>query len=232
MTDPDELTQEIYLIADELRGAATLTRHYSRDLYELERAEQIMHLAARLAALVDPAPLAMVTELFDDEAWSRVSPAVGVEAVVLDPAGRVLLCQRRDNQHWCLPGGLAEIGQPITDAALRELWEEAGLRGEITRLLGVFDGPRWGTRSKVHLIQAVFEVSCTDLAASPGTEMITAGYFAPDNLPAPLHPGHGERIPVCLDMITTGRTHHDPASSLTGDLPMLQRPEPGRPRRP
>lgn len=224
MTDGDSLAQQVYLIADELRGIANLSKHYASSVYEAERSDQVMRLAARLASLVDRAPAGVLTEMFEDEAWRRVSPAIGVEAVVVNDDQAILLCQRQDNQHWCLPGGIAEIGQPTTDAALRELWEEAGLRGEVTRLLGIFDGPRWGTRSTAHIIHLVYEVTCDHHDPAPGTEMIATRFFSPPELPQPMHAGHDLRVPVCLDLLRTGRTHHDPASSVGIDLPMHQRP--------
>ncbi|WFE26141.1 NUDIX domain-containing protein [Solwaraspora sp. WMMD791] len=59
-----------------------------------------------------------------------------VAAVLLvDPAGAVLL-QLRDGQApshphtWCVPGGHCEPGETPEQTALRELWEETGLRPE------------------------------------------------------------------------------------------------------
>jgi len=49
-------------------------------------------------------------------------------------------------------------------------------------------------------------------------------FFGPDALPEPMHPGQAERVPVCFDLLRTGRTHHDPATSLGIDLPMHHRP--------
>jgi len=39
-----------------------------------------------------------------------------------------------------MPGGTAEIGQTMAQAALRELWEEAGLRGDVERLSAAAPG--------------------------------------------------------------------------------------------
>src|SRR6266545_3790075 len=97
--EPD-LGQELYLIADELRGIANLGRYFASNVYETERADQVRKIAARVAALVDEAPLATITALFEDH-WIHVSPAVGVDAVVFNPASEILLVQRRDNGHWC-----------------------------------------------------------------------------------------------------------------------------------
>lgn len=220
-----DLRQELYLIADELRGIANQGRYYAATLYEAERAEQALKLAARIAALVDDASLPMLTALFEDH-WMHVSPPIGVNALVRNPAGEVLLLQRQDNGLWCLPGGVAEIGETPAEAALRELWEEAGLRGEVIRLLGVFDSRLWGSRSRTHLLALVFLVGCQDPVAVPGSEMVAARFYAPDRLPAEeMSGGHKQWVPVCLELAETGGSYVDPASSYDVDLPMHQRPE-------
>jgi 8-oxo-dGTP pyrophosphatase MutT (NUDIX family) len=219
------LQQELYLVADELRGAATLWKTFAANVYEAERADQAMGLAARIAALADDAPEDQIRTIFDAGAWSRVSPAVGVDTLVFNERGEVLLLRRRDNNHWCMPGGIAEIGQTPAEAALRELWEEAGLRGETERLLGVFDGRRWGSRTTVHMIHLVYLVRCTDLSPAPGIEMLEARFFPPDALPESMHSGHGQRLPVCIELARSGQTYADPATTTAAtDLPTHQRP--------
>src|SRR3989442_1223292 len=89
-----DLGQELYLIADELRGIANLGRFFASNVYETERAEQVLKIAARIAALVDDAPLHSLMALFEDH-WIHVSPAIGVNAFVRNPAGEVLLLKRQ-----------------------------------------------------------------------------------------------------------------------------------------
>ena len=221
---PDDVRQELYLIADELRGIATLGRRHATHVYEAERADQVMRLAARLAALADETPIETIVSSFDVDGWSRVSPAIGAEALVFNERDEILLLRRRDDGHWCRPGGFAEIGQTLSESALRELWEEAGLRGEVQRLLGIFDGRYWRSISKVHMLIHVFLVTCTDLNAVPGIEMTEAGFYSPDALPEPMRPSPLLRLPVCLEMIRTGGTFVDPAASYDVELPMHQRP--------
>ncbi|ORX83822.1 hypothetical protein BCR32DRAFT_291718 [Anaeromyces robustus] len=60
--------------------------------------------------------------------------------VPVDPkTGKVLLISSRKRKDcWVFPKGGWENDETITDAAMRETWEEAGVKGEITKLLGKF----------------------------------------------------------------------------------------------
>ncbi len=219
-----DLRQALYLIADEMRGMATIGKRFAGNIYEVERAYRIMELAAKVAALADEQPLEMVKAVFEAEPWLRFSPAIGVEAAVFNPQGELLLIQRQDNHHWCIPGGVAEIGQTLPEAALRELWEEAGMRGTVKRLLGIFDGRLTNTQAKVHLMHVIFQVECIDLIPRPGIEAADARFFNRDNLPKPLHGGHAVRVPKCFELLHAD-AYFDPADSLNGDMPMHQHRE-------
>lgn len=219
-----DLKQALYLIADEIRGIATLQKRFAENVYLAAHADELMALAAKVAALVDENDLAVVQEIFSAEPWLRFSPAIGVDAAVFNPDGELLLIQRRDNGRWAMPGGLVEIGQTIAEGALRELWEEAGLRGRVVRLLGVFDGRPWGSQSKVHLIHPVFLVECATLTPSPGIECLDARFFSRDALPAEMHTGHELRVPKCFELYEQCETYFDPADSVGAEMPMHQRP--------
>src|SRR5688572_8685109 len=117
---------------------ATLTGHFASNVYDVKRAQRLMELAADVAALADLGASDEVRHLFTSEPWLRFSPAIGVDAAVFDPNGRILLVLPEDGSGWAMPGGIAEIGQTPAEAVLRELWEEAGLRGRVVRLLGLF----------------------------------------------------------------------------------------------
>ena len=197
---------------------ASVGSHFAGNVYETERAHRIMELAVQLAALAEGVSAETLGPAFAAEPW------LGAEAVVLNERGEILLIQRSDNKLWCLPGGLAEVGRSPAESALRELWEEAGLRGRVEQLLAVFNGPDWGSRSTMHGVMMAFHVVCDDLTHQPGIEALDARFFAHNALPE-LTPGHIQRLPQILDLLRTSQAaaYFDPADWHTGALPDFQR---------
>ncbi|MQM28030.1 NUDIX domain-containing protein [Glycomyces sp. NEAU-7082] len=65
--------------------------------------------------------------------------STGADAAVFDEAGRLLVIRRTDTGQWAVPGGAAEVGEPVGLAAVREAFEETGLDVELTGLSWAFD---------------------------------------------------------------------------------------------
>ena len=66
-------------------------------------------------------------------------PSVAVMA--RDTAGRLLLVRDRATGMWQTVGGGMDPNEQPADAAVREAFEETGLRIEPTRIIGVYAGP-------------------------------------------------------------------------------------------
>jgi 8-oxo-dGTP pyrophosphatase MutT (NUDIX family) len=62
-------------------------------------------------------------------------------AMLFDDRDRLLLAQNVEGGLWMTIGGAIDPSEEPADAAVRECWEETGLRVNPTRLLGVFGGP-------------------------------------------------------------------------------------------
>jgi ADP-ribose pyrophosphatase YjhB (NUDIX family) len=82
-------------------------------------------------------------DYYDDPAAPAAnSLVVATSAVITDTAGRVLLLRRTDSGNWALPGGTMELGESLTQCAVREAREETGLDVEVTGLVGTYSDPR------------------------------------------------------------------------------------------
>ena len=100
-----------------------------------------------------------------------------------------------------MPGGVTDIGEIWAESAERELREETGVIGRVSKLLGVFDSRLWGSRSKVQFYSGVWLIEISDEQIPvAGPETTGAGFFAEDDLPE-LSPGHRRRVPVVFQLV-------------------------------
>ena len=52
------------------------------------------------------------------------------------------MIRRSDNENWAVPGGAIDLGESMTQAAIRETKEESGIDCEITGLVGIYTDPK------------------------------------------------------------------------------------------
>jgi 8-oxo-dGTP diphosphatase len=88
------------------------------------------------------------------------APLVGVGAIIIDHE-RVLLVRRGKEPlagSWSIPGGLLDIGETLSQAVVREAFEETGLTVEAGELLGVYDRimPDADQRTRYHYVLVDF----------------------------------------------------------------------------
>lgn len=111
------------------------------------------------------------------------NPLPVASSIVINENREVLLVKRKNDPYkdmWCLPIGFAESGEEVNEAALRELKEEAGIDGEIVRLIDVDTVENYYYGS---LAIVTYEVRKTGGVETPGDDAVEAGYFSLDNIP-------------------------------------------------
>ena len=77
----------------------------------------------------------------DPDAPKPTSIVLAVSAFVTDDRDRLLMIRRTDNGLYALPGGRHELGETMTETAIRETDEETGIRIEVTSLVGIYSNP-------------------------------------------------------------------------------------------
>lgn len=68
---------------------------------------------------------------------------LGVMCAVVDDENRLLLSQRGDLNVWNLPGGRLDSGEPLAEAAAREVREETGIVAQVDRPVGLYYLAGW-----------------------------------------------------------------------------------------
>ena len=125
------------------------------------------------------------------------NPLPVAACVLLNQEREALLVRRKRPPHagmWCLPGGFAELGETIDQAAVRELREETGLEARISRLL---TARSTATDFYGDLLFICFELEQTGGRETPGDDAAALGWFPLSSLPQLAFPAHTEALEVC-----------------------------------
>ncbi|GAA1629513.1 8-oxo-dGTP pyrophosphatase MutT (NUDIX family) [Actinoplanes couchii] len=115
---------------------------------------------------------------------------IGARAVLRDDAGRVLLIQRNDNARWAFPAGTMELGQTLTDCAIREVYEETGLTAHAVTPFALDSGEALHTNvfgaTYQHVALTVRVDSWSGDLVRVTDETLDAAFFAVDEFPEDL----------------------------------------------
>jgi ADP-ribose pyrophosphatase YjhB (NUDIX family) len=198
MSDPaDADTSDGPAAADMLRWSETLSGiartglGFTKSLYEQERFEEVLKVAADIqAAAIEEAEADVLFEEWlstvGDGVGGYVTPKIAVAAVVGNEKGELLLTQRADSGWWLYPVGWADVGYSPSEIAIKEVKEETGIDVEPVSLIAVFDGLRLGF-ARLPMYSLVFHCRMIggELQGHP-LETRTVGFYPRDALPQPL----------------------------------------------
>jgi ADP-ribose pyrophosphatase YjhB (NUDIX family) len=192
---PSDFLQDLLRWSEALAGIARTGLGFTQNLYERERYEEVLKVAAEIRLAADDDVEArreadhFVQEWLDsvgEGVAGYVTPKVAVGAVVGNDRGELLLVQRADSGVWLYPTGWADVGYSPAEVAVKEVKEETGIDCEPVRLIAVLDGLRMGF-TRTPLYSLVFHCRAVGgvLAGHP-LETRSVGWFARDRLPTPV----------------------------------------------
>lgn len=191
MTTSDDLVRW----SEALAGIARTGLAFTKSLYERERFEEVLRVAADMRVAADEPAGGSAQALQRTAEWMRsvgegvpgyVTPKVAVGAVVGNDKGQLLLVQRADSGAWLYPTGWADVGYSPAEIVVKEVKEETGIDVEPLRLVALLDGLRMGF-TRIPLYSLVFHCQAIggELSFHP-LECSDAGWFSEDSLPSPL----------------------------------------------
>jgi ADP-ribose pyrophosphatase YjhB (NUDIX family) len=183
--------QDLLRWSESLSAIARTGLGFTKSLYEQERFEEVLKVAAdiRVAAGHELEAEVLVEEwlkIVGEGVPGYVTPKVAIGAVVGNDEGKILLIQRADSGVWLYPTGWADVGYSASEVAVKEVKEETGIEIEPERLIAILDGIRLGF-TRVPLYSLVFQCRVVggELAGHP-LEVTDVGWFGEDELPQPL----------------------------------------------
>jgi ADP-ribose pyrophosphatase YjhB (NUDIX family) len=140
-------------------------------------------------------------DYLDDPAAPPANSVVpSANVVVVNDEGQILLIRRTDNGNIALPGGGMDLGESITQAAVREVKEETGLDVELTGLVGIYTNPRHvieytsdgEVRQEFSIVFTAQPIGGTPRTSSESSEVVWSG--PADVAGMQMHPSMRQRI--------------------------------------
>ena len=185
-----EAIEELAARVSAISAVARTGLAWSEQLYERERYERILELAAEMAELltgsiIPPDPVLATAlkqgwmSLITPGASGYVTPKISTGAMCFDKEGRMLLGKRGDSSLWFFPTGWQEVGLTPAQNVVKEVKEETGIECHPLRLLAVRDTRlQRGSNPAIHNIALTFlcEALSNEIKVHP-LETLEAGFF-------------------------------------------------------
>lgn len=120
---------------------------------------------------------------------SRCLLVPGARMIVSRADDFILLQHRSDFGVWGLPGGNAEQGEELTEVAIRETFEETGLRVENPIPFGFGNNPEFETVRFPNgdvcqfFVMMFYSTKYEGHIQTDGSETLALGWFHPNDLP-------------------------------------------------
>ena len=111
-----------------------------------------------------------------------VNPRLVVTALPITDSGQIVLIRRGIEPAvgaWAQPGGFLEIDETVNEGAIRETFEETGLRVELGEIIGLY------SRLEAAVVVLVFEARIVGGAFRLSPEATEIVAFEPDAIPWP-----------------------------------------------
>jgi ADP-ribose pyrophosphatase YjhB (NUDIX family) len=167
--------------ASRLNAIAQNGLTFAHDPFDLERYTSLRNIAAEIMAAHTGVETAVVRDFLAPEE-GYATPKVDVRGVVFRE-GALLFVKEPDDGLWSLPGGWADVGESPSEAAVREVFEEAGYRTHAVKLLALYDRNKHPHPPIPYHAYKLF-IRCELLSPAPaGSAEAEASFFAEDAIP-------------------------------------------------
>ncbi|ADU32189.1 NUDIX hydrolase [Evansella cellulosilytica] len=168
--------------AKQLQSIAQAGLAYSKDVYDIERFEQIRNLSVEILSLHTEVSETKIKDLFANET-GYATPKVDIRSVVFKD-NQILMVRENADGKWSLPGGWGDIGLSPSEVAVKEVKEESNFDVKAIKLLGVLDKKCHPHPPSPYHTYKIF-IQCEIIGGQPkeGRETSAVQFFSENDLP-------------------------------------------------
>ena len=168
--------------ATEIDSIAQAGLTYSKDVYDIDRFNQLKSIAADIISESTNLELHKVKEvLFEERGY--LTPKVDVRATIIKE-NKILLVKEKLDGTWSLPGGWADINLSVSENIKKEAYEEAGAKVKPKSIIAILDRNKHNKPLYPYGVCKVF-VECEVIGGEfiENIETTEIKYFSIENLP-------------------------------------------------
>ncbi|GAF12534.1 MutT/Nudix family protein [Bacillus sp. JCM 19046] len=155
---------------------------FSRDVYDLERYEELRSLSAEIMEQYSEVKKETIEEWFAKEEGYQ-TPKLDVRGALFKE-NKILLVREKAEHRWSLPGGFCDVGLSAKENIVKEIKEESGYDAEVLRLVALLDMNKHNHPVQpFHYYKLFFHCRLLGGEGEVGLETDQVGFFSRDCLP-------------------------------------------------
>nr|WP_192917933.1 NUDIX hydrolase N-terminal domain-containing protein [Companilactobacillus halodurans] len=171
--------EDTELLLEQLQAIAQTGKHYSKDVFDRERYDQLESVAKKLTSQLVQNSSKKQWNIYFDSDTGYVTPKVDVRAATFKN-DKILLVREKSSGQWSIPGGWADIGYSAGEIAEKETFEEAGIKVIPKKLIAVKDMQKnhYPKKNLNYIYKMFFECQPTEDDIHSGVETSDVKYFS------------------------------------------------------
>ncbi|WP_119318373.1 NUDIX hydrolase N-terminal domain-containing protein [Companilactobacillus formosensis] len=172
---------DIELLIEKLQAIAQTGKHYSKDVFDRERYDQLEDVSKQLITKLIKNSSQKQLDIFFDADTGYVTPKVDIRAATFKD-NKILLVREKSSGEWSIPGGWGDIGYSAAEIAVKETFEEAGIKVKPKRMIAIKDMQKnhYPKKNLNYVYKLFFECIPTEDDIHSGVETSDVKYFTLD----------------------------------------------------
>lgn len=172
---------DIEQLLEQLQAIAQTGKHYSKDVFDRERYDQLEEVAKKLTAQLVSNASPKKLDIYFDQDTGYVTPKVDIRAATIKD-DKILLVREKSSGQWSIPGGWGDIGYSAADIAVKETFEEAGIKVKPLKMISIKDMQKnhYPKKNLNYVYKLFFECEPEENDIHSGVETSDVKYFTLD----------------------------------------------------